>query len=88
MVAFGRDSEMDILHHQLKKEDQPSLPKEIKPIAVSVKDFGFMFGHDYQWAKSLIDEGRIKSIKGWGELRVPLTEVDVILNSGREESVK
>lgn len=78
---------MQLLKEESKQEDQPVLLKDPKSVAVLVKDFGEMFGRDYRWANRLVTTKRIKSIEGWGSTLIPLTEVDVILNTARKESI-
>ncbi|MDB4722227.1 hypothetical protein OAF65_10950 [Verrucomicrobiales bacterium] len=49
--------------------------------AMPVKAFGLQFGKDASWVRRLIHQGKIKAITGFGEILIPATETDVILDS-------
>ena len=56
-----------------------------EPIAYTVKEFARYFkGKDSNWVRRLIAQKKIKAINGFGEILVPASEINRILNQ-REE---
>ncbi len=53
--------------------------------AMPVKAFAAQFGKDPHWVRRLVNKGKIKAIRGFGEMLIPITEVDVILDSIQQD---
>ena len=68
------------MHTSTLKISQDSEPK-----ALPVRAFAAQFGKDPHWVRRLVNKGKIKAIRGFGEMLIPMTEVDVILDSIQEE---
>jgi hypothetical protein len=50
--------------------------------AYTVREFAHYFkGKDPNWVRRLIAQGKIKAIRGYGEILIPSTELDVIIDS-------
>jgi hypothetical protein len=59
-----------------------------EPLAYTVKEFAHYFkGKDSNWVRRLIATNRIKAIRGFGEILIPSTEVDVILDSAERGGI-
>ena len=54
--------------------------KEIKPKAYTADQFGKHFGKNGAWSRRLVNCGKLKAIKGWGEMMIPSSEIDRIIN--------
>ena len=50
-------------------------------LALPAKDFASQFGKPAHWIRRLANQGRVKCIREFGEMLIPMTEVDVILDS-------
>ena len=61
--------------------------RDSEPKALPVKAFAAQFGKDPHWVRRLVNKGKIKAIRGFGELLIPLTEVDVILDSAERRVI-
>ena len=58
--------------------------KDVKQIAYTADQFGKFFGKDGAWARRQVHEGKLKAIKGWGEMMIPSSEIDRIMNSAAQ----
>jgi hypothetical protein len=61
--------------------------QDSEPKALPVRAFAAQFGKDPHWVRRLVNKGKIKAIRGFGELLIPLTEVDVILDSAERRVI-
>ena len=61
--------------------------RDSEPKALPVRAFAAQFGKDPHWVRRLVNKGKIKAIRGFGELLIPLTEVDVILDSAERRVI-
>jgi hypothetical protein len=55
--------------------------KEIKPKAYTADQFGKHFGKNGAWSRRLVNCGKLKAIKGWGEMMIPSSEIDRMMES-------
>lgn len=55
--------------------------------ALPVKAFAAQFGKDPHWVRRLVNKGKIKAVRGFGEMLIPMTEVDVILDSAERRVI-
>ncbi|MDA7605182.1 hypothetical protein N8631_00245 [Verrucomicrobiales bacterium] len=58
---------------------------KVKLLALPAKDFASQFGKPAHWIRRLANQGRVKCIREFGEMLIPMTEVDVIMDSLQEE---
>lgn len=50
-------------------------------VAITLKEFAERFGKSRHWAYELRNKGQLKTIEGYGDLLVPASEVQRILES-------
>jgi hypothetical protein len=55
------------------------------PIVYAPKDFAAVFGKSQSWAYRMIYHGKVRTIQGFGEIRIPASEVHRILASASED---
>ena len=58
------------------------------PEAVTLAEFGNLFGKNYLWAYRLMQRGKIKTITGFGNTMVPKDEALRIINQARATKLK
>jgi hypothetical protein len=59
--------------------------QDSEPKALPVRAFAAQFGKDPHWIRRQVNKGKIKAIRGFGEMLIPMTEVDVILDSIQQD---
>ena len=59
--------------------------RDSEPKALPVKAFAAQFGKDPHWVRRQVNKGKIKAVRGFGEMLIPMTEVDVILYSIQQD---
>ena len=57
---------------------------DIKPKAYTAEQFGKHFGKNGAWTRRMVNSGKLKAIRGWGEIMIPTSELDRILDSASD----
>ncbi len=68
---------------------------EMKPKAYTADQFGKIFGKNGAWTRRMVNSGKLKAIRGWGEMMIPSSEIDRMMESaasnldtvGKEDSI-
>ena len=58
--------------------------REMKPKAYTADQFGKMFGKNGAWTRRMVNSGKLKAIRGWGEMMIPTSELDRIMDLASE----
>tara|TARA_Y100000361_G_C11154782_1_gene343392 strand:+ start:1904 stop:2290 length:387 start_codon:yes stop_codon:yes gene_type:complete len=53
-------------------------------VAYTAEQFGKMFGKDGAWTRRQVNDGKLKAIRGWGEMIIPTSEMHRMLESARQ----
>ena len=53
----------------------------MKPKAYTADQFGKMFGKNGAWTRRMVNSGKLKAIRGWGEMMIPSSEIDRMMES-------
>jgi hypothetical protein len=61
--------------------------RDSEPKALPVKAFAAQFGRNPHWVRRQVNKGKIKAVRGFGEMLIPMTEVDVILDSAERRVI-
>ena len=48
--------------------------------AMSADKFGKRLGKNGAWTRRMVNSGKLKAIRGWGEMMIPTSELDRILD--------
>ena len=54
--------------------------REMKPKAYTADQFGKVFGKNGAWTRRMVNSGKLKAIRGWGEMMIPTSELDRIMD--------
>ena len=44
---------------------------EMEPKAYTAAEFGKIFGKNGAWTRRMVNSGKLKAIRGWGEMMIP-----------------
>ena len=55
--------------------------REMKPKAYTADQFGKVFGKNGAWTRRMVNSGKLKAIRGWGEMMIPSSEIDRMMES-------
>ena len=58
--------------------------REMKPKAYTADQFGKVFGKNGAWTRRMVNSGKLKAIRGWGEMMIPTSELDRIMDLASE----
>ena len=53
----------------------------MKPKAYTAGQFGKVFGKNGAWTRRMVNSGKLKAIRGWGEMMIPSSEIDRMMES-------
>ena len=48
--------------------------------AMTANQFGKRVGKNGAWTRRMVNSGKLKAIRGWGEMMIPTSELDRILD--------
>ena len=57
------------------------MKKELKQKAYTAEQFGKIFGKDGAWTRRQVHDGKLKAIRGWGEMMIPSSEMNRVMES-------
>tara|TARA_B100001057_G_scaffold263247_1_gene263406 strand:+ start:862 stop:1071 length:210 start_codon:yes stop_codon:yes gene_type:complete len=49
--------------------------------AMTADQFGRRVGKNGAWTRRMVHSGKLKAIRGWGEMMIPTSEIDRIMES-------
>jgi len=52
--------------------------------AMTADQFGKRVGKNGAWTRRMVNLGKLKAIRGWGEIMIPASELDRILDSASD----
>jgi hypothetical protein len=52
--------------------------------AMTADQFGKRVGKNGAWTRRMVNSGKLKAIRGWGEMMIPTSEIDRILDSASD----
>tara|TARA_B100001939_G_scaffold332750_1_gene332061 strand:+ start:8188 stop:8559 length:372 start_codon:yes stop_codon:yes gene_type:complete len=52
-------------------------------VAYTANQFGKIFSKNAAWVRRMVNSGKLKAIKGWGEMMIPSSEMHRMLDSAR-----
>jgi hypothetical protein len=52
--------------------------------ALTADQFGKRLGKNGAWTRRMVALGKLKAIRGWGEMMIPTSELDRILDSASD----
>ena len=52
--------------------------------AMGANQFGKRVGKNGAWTRRMVNSGKLKAIRGWGEIMIPTSELDRILDSASD----
>ena len=52
--------------------------------ALTADQFGKRLGKNGTWTRRMVALGKLKAIRGWGEMMIPTSELDRILDSASD----
>lgn len=52
--------------------------------AMTADQFGKRVGKNGAWTRRMVNSGKLKAIRGWGEMMIPTSELDRILDSASD----
>ena len=52
--------------------------------AMTADQFGKRVGKNGAWTRRMVNLGKLKAIRGWGEMMIPTSELDRILDSASD----
>ena len=52
--------------------------------ALTADQFGKRLGKNGAWTRRMVNLGKLKAIRGWGEMMIPTSELDRILDSASD----
>jgi hypothetical protein len=52
--------------------------------AMTADQFGKRVGKNGAWTRRMVNSGKLKAIRGWGEIMIPTSELDRILDSASD----
>jgi hypothetical protein len=52
--------------------------------AMTADQFGKRVGKNGAWTRRMVNLGKLKAIRGWGEIMIPTSELDRILDSASD----
>ena len=64
----------DVVDDEISKESQ---------VAYTANQFGKIFSKNGAWVRRMVNSGKLKAIRGWGEMMIPSSEMHRMLDSAR-----
>jgi len=52
--------------------------------AMGANQFGKRVGKNGAWTRRMVNSGKLKAIRGWGEMMIPTSELDRIMDSASD----
>ena len=53
--------------------------------AMTADQFGKRVGKNGAWTRRMVNDGKLKAIRGWGEMMIPTSELDRMMESAKTE---